>query len=81
MYEVSTSGHIGCFEKTKATYIYYYIPARKVLYMIDVKGFRTYLQKARPEEKKMGDNATGCLIPIDDLIKARVIKHTYEGVY
>ena len=81
VYEVSTSGHIGCFEKTKAKYIYYYIPAKKVVYMIDVKAFRTYLQKARPEEMKMGDNATGCLIPIDDLIREKVIKHTYEGVY
>jgi len=81
VYEVSTSGHIGCFEKTKAAYIYYYIPAKKVVYMIDVKAFRGYLQAARPEERQMGDNATGFLIPIDDLIRTRVIKHTYEGVY
>lgn len=80
VYEASTSGHIGCFEKTKAKYIYYYIPGAKKVHVINVKDFRTYLHETRPEEKKMGDNATGFLIPIKDLIDAKVIKHTYEGV-
>ena len=81
VYEVSTSGHLGCFEKTKARYIYYYIPASKVVYMIDVKDMRTYIHSLRPEEKKMGDNATGFLLPIRDLIDANVIKRTHERVY
>ena len=80
IYELSTSGHIGCFEKTKAKYIAYYIPAAKTVHMIDVVKFRTYLQKERPEERKMGDNATGFLIPIEDLIREKVIYQTYEGV-
>lgn len=79
-YELSTSGHLGCFEKTKATYIFYYIPASRVVHMIDVVAMRTYLHKVRPEERRMGDNATGFLIPIADLKRARVIKYTYEGV-
>lgn len=80
IYELSTSGHVGCFEKTKAKYVYYYIPASKVVYMIDVIALRTYIHKVRPEERKMGDNATGFLLPIRDLINAKVIKYTYEGV-
>ena len=80
VYELSTSGHMGCFEKTKAKYIAYYIPEDKVVHLIDVVDFRTYLQKARPEEKDMGDNATGFVIPIADLKRERVIKMTFEGV-
>lgn len=80
VYEVSTSGHLGCFEKTNAKYIFYYIPAEKVVHMIDVIALRTYIHKIRPEERKMGDNATGFLIPIKDLKEAKVIKITYEGV-
>ena len=80
VYELSTSRNIGCFEKTQAEYIMYYIPAEKVVHMIDVVGLRTYIHKVRPEEKKMGDSATGFLLPIKDLIKAKVIKYTYKGV-
>ena len=80
VYELTTSKHIGCFEKTQAEYIMYYIPADKVVHMIDVVGLRTYIHKVRPEERKMGDNATGFLLPLNDLIKAKVIKYTFEGV-
>lgn len=80
VYEISTSGHLGCFEKTKAAYIYYYIPVSKIVYMIDVVALRTYIHQLRPEEKKMGDNATGFLLPIKDLLNAKVIKYTYKNV-
>ena len=80
VYELSTSGHIGCFEKTKARYIYYYVPGDQVVYMIDVKAMRTYVHQSRPEEKNMGDNAAGFLLPIRDLIDAKVIKRTHKGV-
>jgi len=80
IYELSTSGHIGCFEKTKARYIYYYVPADRVVYAISVKALRNYVKKVQPEERRMGDNATGYLLPIKDLLKANVIKSTHEGV-
>ena len=80
VYELSTNGQIGCFQKTKARYIYYYIPAIKTAYMIDVKDLRTYIYRVRPEERKMGDNARGFLLPIRDLIDAKVIKRVHEGV-
>ena len=80
VYELSTSRHIGCFEKTEAKYVMYYIPASKVVHMIDVVALRTYIHQTRPNEVRMGDNATGFLIPLKDLIKARVIKRTYKGV-
>ena len=80
VYELSTSGNIGCFEKTKAKYIMYYIPGEKTVYMIDVVEMRTYLQKRRPEEKEMGDKSTGFLLSVDELKRNKVIKATYEGV-
>lgn len=80
VYELSTSNHIGCFEKTEAKYIMYYIPASKIVHMIDVRELRNYVYTNRPDEIRMGDNATGFLIPLKDLIKANVIKRTYKGV-
>ena len=80
VYEVQTSGHLGCFEKTQARFIYYYIPAQKVVYVIGVKAWRTYIHQVKPEERKMGDNATGFLLSIKELKEAKVIKKTYEGV-
>ena len=80
VYELSTSNHTGCFEKTEAKYIIYFVPGENAAYQIDVKALRTYLHKARPEERQMGDSATGFLLPIRDLKAEGVIKRTYEGV-
>ena len=80
VYEATTSNHIGCFEKTQAKYIMYFIPEKKEAHMIDVVALRTYLHEVRPEEKKMGDNSTGFLLPIEDLKMRGVIRRTYEGV-
>lgn len=80
VYELSTSGNIGCFEKTKAKFIYYYVPVTKTVYAISVKALRYYIKRVNPEERKMGDSATGYLIPIKDLLEAKVIKQTHEGV-
>lgn len=81
VYEMTTSGHMGCFDKTEAKYIMYYVPQLKEAYQIDVKAMRTYLYKVRPEEKKMGDNSTGFLLPISELQENGVITRTFEGVY
>lgn len=80
VYELSTSNNIGCFEKTKAKFIAYFIPKSREAHIINVKELRTYIHKIRPEEIQMGDSATGFLIPIEDLKNNGVIKHTYEGV-
>ena len=81
IYEVQTSDNLGCFEKTKAKYIAYYIPANKVIYMINTVKLRTFIHKKRPEERRMGDNASGILIPIQELERAGdVIARKFEGV-
>ena len=80
VYELSSNGHIGCFERTQAKYIMYYIPASKIVHMIDVEKLRTYIHKNRPEERQMGDNATGFLIPLQDLKREKVIIYTYKNI-
>ena len=80
VYELTTSGNVGCFEKTQADYIAYFVPKTKQVHMINVKALRWYIEQVKPSEIRMGDNATGYLIPIANLIKAKVINHTYEGV-
>lgn len=80
VYELSTSGHIGCFEKTQAKYIMYYVPGNQELHRINVVAFRTYLQKIHPEPIKMGDNAEGFLLSIKELKDNKVIEVTTKGV-
>ena len=80
VYERTTSGNMGCFEKTKAKFIVYYIPGNETAHIIDVVALRTYLNEKRPDETSMGDRATGFLLPIEELRQMKVIKRTYEGV-
>ena len=80
VYEVTTSGNVGCFEKTKAKYIAYFIPHSETVHMIDVERFRKYIHSLNRQPKDMGDNASGYLIPIEDLKKHKIIIYTYEGV-
>ena len=80
VYEVTTSGHIGCFEKTQAKYIAYFIPKAEEVHLVDVKKLRSYIHSTQPEPRDMGDNAKGFLLPIEDLKKNKVIVTTYEGV-
>lgn len=80
VYELTTSGHIGCFEKTKAKFIAYIVPKSRKVYWISVNALRDYTHNGNLKEIRMGDNATGFLIPLEDLIRNGVIMKTYEGV-
>ena len=81
VYELTTGGNAGCFEKTEADFILYFVPRKKVVYMIDVQRLRAYVHNSHFNEVKMGDDATGFLIPIADLEQAKVIRQVYEGVF
>ena len=82
VYELSTSGNVGCFDKTKAVYIAYYVPGDKTVYFLDVAALRKYIyNEARPNEVHMGDNATGLIIPLEDIRNhGGIISRTFEGV-
>lgn len=79
-YELSTSGNAGCFDKTEANMIAYYLPESKELYLIDAKALRNYVYQKRGDPIPMGDNATGFLIPFSELDSKNIIKKHYKGV-
>lgn len=73
VYEVSTSGNIGCFEKTKADTIAYYVPYSRNLYFLNVLALRNYVKTHELKKIRMGDNAEGYLLDIGDLERTDVI--------
>lgn len=79
-YEVLSNKHYntkGCFEKTRARYIYYYLTKTKQLYQIDVKKLRNHVKNYYANKRKlipMGDNALGYLIKINELLENNVMK-------
>ena len=83
VYELTTGGNVGCFEKTKARYILYFVPRAKVVYMVDVIQLREYVHQhqERLNEIQMGDSATGYLVPISELQEANVIKSTRKDIF
>ena len=79
-YEITTSGHAGCFDKTEANMIAYYLPESKELYLIDARGLRNYVYRKQGEPRPMGDNAMGFLIPFKELERNNLIRAHYKGV-
>lgn len=61
---------IGCFEKTRADYIFYYLTETKELYILHTESLRNYvsLNKNKLREVSMGDSALGYLVKLEDLI-------------
>lgn len=78
VYETSTSGNIGCFEKTRADVIAYYVPSSNNLYLLNVSALRNYVRTHELKTVKMGDNATGYLLDIGDLERTNVISSRVE---
>lgn len=65
---------IGCFEKTRADYIFYYLTETKELYILHTESLRSYISnnKNRLREVNMGDNALGYLVKLEELIKNNI---------
>lgn len=80
VYEVSTSGNKGCFEKTEAKYVIYFIPKTQVAYFIDVPKLRNYVKSTNHRLVSMGDYAKGYLLPIHELSKEKVIVDSFYNV-
>ena len=75
-YEVissSTYNTKGCFEKTKADLIFFYIHETGELYQIAVEMLRYYVKSSNLPLVKMGDNAKGHLISIEDLVSRGIM--------
>lgn len=76
-YEVTTSGHVGCFAKTKANVVMYYVcdkdSLKGTMYQISVKAIRNYINSHELKLVDMGYASTGYLIPIEELKHNKVI--------
>lgn len=76
-YEVISNKHyntIGCFEKTKSDWMFYYMPNIHKALIIDVAGLRSEAHSGKYEQQPMGDNALGYLIPIKTLLEQSIAK-------
>lgn len=79
-FEIKTSGNIGCLAKTEADYIMYYIEGNGKLYCFNAEQMRRYLERHRFKLYRMGDNAEGYLLNINQLLRDGQMKRirTYE---
>lgn len=59
----------GCFEKTEADYIFYYLINSRTLYVFNTKELREWVSEHTNNLKQtdMGDNAFGYVIRLSDL--------------
>lgn len=59
----------GCFEKTHADYIFYYLINTKILYIFNTQELRQWVYEHRDKLRlaNMGDYALGYIIPLNDL--------------
>ena len=80
VYELSTSGNIGCFEKTQARYIIYYLPRIETAYFVEVSKLREFVKTTKPKKINMGDYSKGYLLSIKDLTDSKVIVDTITDV-
>ena len=73
---------IGCFEKTRADIMFYYLTETDEMYTLTMYELRKYVRENSKylREVNMGDNALGFLIKIDDL-KNKGIMHLIESTY
>ena len=76
-YEHTSNKHyntIGCFEKTRADYIFYYLTVTKELYILHTNSLREYVKSNRNKLREvcMGDNALGYLIKLNSMIENKI---------
>ena len=79
-YELTTSGHIGCLEKTEADWIIFFIPNGNIAYLTITSRLKDYVKNSNFEERTMGDRSTGYLLPIEDLKRRKIIHTTFKEV-
>jgi len=79
VFEKTTSGNIGCLEKSNADYILYYLSETKVMYGFWLTDIKNYIQIIHPKIINMGDAATGYLLNISSLENKNLIKKVLQS--
>ena len=79
VYEYQTSGNIGCYEKTKADYIAYYVPQSGNIYILKTEELRRLVRTHDYKLMKVSNDTTGYLISLGDLERYGVVKGVYQA--
>lgn len=76
VYEKTTSGNVGCLEKSHADFILYYLSESDEMYIFELSKLKSYISEnsERLRFVPMGDAATGYLVKIEELCKEKVLK-------
>jgi len=74
VFEIKTNGNIGCLAKTEADFVMYYIEGNDRVYCFNAEQMRRYLRQNRFKLYRMGDNAEGYLLNINQLLRDRQLK-------
>lgn len=74
-FEVASNHDVGCLERSKADWVFYYFANTDKLWFIDLKKLRLLIKKKNYEIVPMGDNAKGYLIPLNDIYLEKVGKN------
>lgn len=74
VYEKTTSGNIGCLEKSHADYILYYLVETDKMYGFWLHDLKAFITRNNPKLYSMGDNATGYLLSIPSLIAEGILR-------
>lgn len=77
VFEKTTSGNVGCLEKSHADYILYYLPETQIMYGFWLSDIRKYIKATKPRVIEMGDAATGYLLNISELEQKGLIAKIY----
>ena len=73
VWEHTTSGNIGCLAKSEADFIMYYIEGNGRLYCFNTAKMRAFVKRKNQRLVRMGDNAEGYLLNINELIRAKML--------
>ena len=71
-FETMSNSNDGCLARSEADYIYYYLDATGEVIIINLPILKGCLGNLKPEEIRMGDNARGYLIKIQDLLDLKI---------
>lgn len=76
-YEIKSNNNKGCLDRSEADIVAFYLSATKQIYFVKLSEWKCFNLRKHYKPIKMGDNAEGFLVPINDLIENKI---AYEFV-
>lgn len=88
-YEEFSHRNPGCFARTKADHILYFLKETGEVYVLNPEKFRTFIAEMKQNKRKaaslrvrasgMGEGAYGYLVPIRELVKTDVVECKFNA--